>query len=164
MTDQTVTNAVETPTTLTVLSAPAVRTFTQEEVDKLLGQRLYEERAKYADYAELKSKAEKHDELEQMIEDAKTKNTELQSKIDSLQRDIDIGNIRKKVSAETGIPADLLTGETEESCKTQAEAMIKWRSSQVPNYPSVKDGGEIVNVSGGATRDQFAAWFENALH
>lgn len=158
MPEETVNNiTVGTPT-------PAPRTFTQEEVDKLLGQRLYEERAKYADYAELKSKAEHHDELEQKMKDANSKIAELQSKADALQHNIDIGNIRKKVSAETGIPMDLLTGETEESCKSQAEAMIKWRESHVPNYPNVKDGGEVTNVSGSSTRDQFAAWFESSLH
>ena len=157
MAEQTVTNI-----TPTAEEKPTIRTFTQEEVDKLLGQRLYEERAKYADYAELKSKAANHDELEQKYKDANSKNAELQSMVDSLQRNIDIGNIRKKVSAETGIPLDLLTGDTEESCKSQAEAMIKWRESQAPNYPSVKDGGEVTKFAGGTTRDQFAAWFESS--
>ena len=158
MPEETVNNiTVGTPT-------PTPRTFTQEEVDKLLGQRLYEERAKYADYAELKSKAEHHDDLEQKFKDANAKISELQSRADALQHSIDIGNIRKKVSAESGIPVDLLTGETEESCKAQAEAMIKWRESHVPNYPNVKDGGEVTNVTGGSTRDQFAAWFESSRH
>lgn len=146
----------------TAETQPEIRTFTQEEVDKMIGARLYEERAKYADYAELKSKAERHDELEQKMKDANSKIAELQSKADALQHNIDIGNIRKKVSAETGIPMDLLTGDTEESCKSQAEAMIKWRGAHVPNYPNVKDGGEVTNVSGGSTRDQFAAWFESS--
>lgn len=143
---------------------PTIRTFTQDEVDKMIGARLYEERAKFADYAELKSKAERHDELEQKFKDANSRIAELQSRADALQHNIDIGNIRKKVSAESGIPVDLLTGETEESCKAQAEAMIKWRESHVPNYPNVKDGGEVTNVTGGSTRDQFAAWFESSRH
>ena len=158
MAEETVTNAVEeTP-------EKTVRTFTQEEVDKFLGQRLYEERAKYADYAELKSKAANHDAMEKSYQEATARNTELEAKIAELQRSIDIRNARTKVSAEFGIPADLLTGDTEEDCKTQAEAMIKWRESQAPKYPNVKDGGEVTNVSSGSTRDQFAAWFEASRH
>ena len=73
MPEETVNNiTVGTPT-------PTPRTFTQEEVDKLLGQRLYEERAKYADYAELKSKAEHHDDLEQKFKDANAKISELRN-------------------------------------------------------------------------------------
>lgn len=40
-------------------------------------------------------------------------------------KDIDIDQIREKVSKETGVPVELLTGEDEETCRKQAEAIMK---------------------------------------
>lgn len=69
-------------------------------------------------------------------------------------------DLREKVSKDTGVPASLLTAETEEACKTQAEAIKAFSAQQAkPNsgYPYVKDGGEVRTPASGATRDQFAA-------
>ena len=41
------------------------RTFTQEEVDKLIGERLFREREKYADFETYKEKAAKYDAAEE---------------------------------------------------------------------------------------------------
>lgn len=87
----------------------------------------------------------------------------LQSQLDALQNNINIRDARDRVSAETGVPARLLTGQTEEDCKTQADAILQWHGAQ-PKYPSGKDGGEGHDFSGGATRDQFAQWAESALN
>ena len=40
------------------------RTFTQAEMDAIIGDRLNRERKKYADYEDIKAKAAKFDELE----------------------------------------------------------------------------------------------------
>lgn len=137
---------------------PEARTFTQEEVDKMIGARIYEERSKYADYAEVKAKAEKYDALEGESKKAKETIGELSGKISVLQREIETRNAREKVSAETGVPASLLTGETEEACKTQAEAILNWKGPR-QNYPDAHDAGEVNGFSGGKTRDQFADWY-----
>lgn len=82
---------------------------------------------------------------------------------DALQRDIDTRNARDKVSAETGVPTSLLTGDTEEACKTQADAILKWRGDQ-PKYPSGAGvGGDPPAGGGGSTREQFAEWASAAL-
>lgn len=72
----------------------------------------------------------------------------LQGQIAALQKDINTRNARDKVSADTGVPANLLTGDTEESCKAQADAILAWRGAQ-PKYPSTKDGGEPPAGGGG---------------
>ena len=69
---------------------------------------------------------------------------------DALQKTIDTRNTRDKVSADTGVPASLLTGETEEACKAQADAILAWRGQQ-PKYPESHDGGEVNTQSGGAS-------------
>lgn len=87
----------------------------------------------------------------------------LQGQITALQKDIDTRNARDKVSADTGVPASLLTGETEEACKAQADAILKWHGDQ-PKYPgSAGVGGEPEASGGGATRDQFADWATTVL-
>lgn len=136
------------------------KTFTQTDVDKIVGDRLQRERSKYSDYEALKEKAGKYDEI---VESGKTelqKVTEraeaLQTELDSMKKAEAVRKIKTKVATETGIPAHLLTGETEEACREQAEAI---KAFAKPAYPVIKDGGEVQNVKGQSTRDQFAEWF-----
>ena len=56
------------------------RTFTQDELNKVVADRLARERAKYADYDELKGKAAKFDEAEEASK------TELQRAVDTSHR------------------------------------------------------------------------------
>lgn len=73
-------------------------------------------------------------------------------------------DLREKVSKDTGVPASLLTAETEEACKTQAEAIKSFAGSAKPaGYPGLPDGGEVRTPSSGATRDKFAAWFNDNM-
>ena len=104
------------------------------------------ERAKFADYDALKEKAQKFDEYEDAnkteLQKAQEKTQALQAQIDAYQKAETVRSIREKVSAETGVPANLLRAETEEECREQAEELLKWR----PNtYPDVRDGGEPMN-------------------
>ena len=55
----------------TQTAAQPERTFTQAEMDAIIGDRLNRERQKYADYAELKAKALKFDEAENASRAAK---------------------------------------------------------------------------------------------
>lgn len=97
------------------------------------------EAAKYADYDDVKNQR------------------------DALQKDIDTRNTRDRVAAATGVPASLLTGETEEACKAQAEALTKWKGTgESRNYPDTHNGGEPGSTGGGTTAEQFAAWFKEA--
>lgn len=74
-------------------------------------------------------------------------------------------DLREKVSKDTGVPASLLTGETEDACKSQAEAIkIFADTSKTPGYPGLKDGGEVHPPASGATRDKFATWFNENMN
>ena len=139
---------------------PETSTFTQEQVDAIVADRLKRERAKYADYDDLKAKATKFDEMEEAEKTELQKATEkadaLQAQLDQITKSNKVRDLRMKVSKETGVPYDLLSGEDEESCKTQAEAILKFAN---PNgYPKVKDSGEPSHVSGKKTRDLFKDW------
>ena len=109
------------------------RTFTQSEMDAIIRDRLARERGKYADYDAVKAKAEQFDaaqeadrsELQRALERA----TELQTQEDAMNR----------ANAVRAVPAGLLSGESEEDCTAQAQAILEFAR---PGYPSVRDGGE----------------------
>lgn len=136
------------------------KTFTQDELNAIVNERLKREREKYPDYAALKEKAEKYDKYE---EESKTEIQKMTEKADRLQKELDdikhaesLREIRAKVAKETGVPENLLSGATEEDCKAQAEAI---KAFAKPTYPSVRDGGEPGGNPGVTTAQQFADWF-----
>lgn len=139
------------------------KTFTQDELNAILNDRLKREREKHADYAALKEKADRLDKLEEASKSEIQKMTEkaerLQKELDEIKQAENIREIRSKVAKETGIPENLLTGSTEEDCTAQAEAI---KAFAKPAYPTLRDAGEATGaVSGGSTAAQFAEWFNN---
>lgn len=145
------------------------RTFTQEEVNAIVEGRIAKERAKLADYEELKAKASKLDEIEEAkkteLQKANEKNEALQKQIDDLTKATELRNIREKVAKETGVPTSLLSAETEDECKAQAEAILAFADNKpASGYPTVRDGGEVRNIeSKKSVQDQFADWFTSSL-
>lgn len=143
----------------------ANKTFTQQELDAIIGERLSREREKYADYDSLKDKAAKFDQLEEAskseLQKAQEQAAEFKATAENLKNEIATRNAREKIATEKGVPAYLLTGATEEECTKQAEALLEWGGKQ-KKYPNVKDSGEV-HGSNVKTRDQFADWFNNSL-
>lgn len=144
----------------TVVQENETRTFTQEEVDAIVGDRLKRERAKYAGYEDYKAKAERLDAIEEAnkseLERATERVTALQTELDGIKRSNALREMRGRVATETGVPASLLTAETEDDARKQAEDIIAFAR---PSYPSVRDGGEVRNAGKSTTRQQFADWF-----
>lgn len=142
------------------------KTFTQSELDQIIGERLKREREKYPDYDALKEKAAKLDQIE---EDAKTELQKAQEKAEKLEAELsamkhadEVRAIRDKVAQTTGVPASLLTGETEEACNEQATGILSFKSSN--GYPTIKDGGEVQKTVEGSTKQQFAEWANQAFN
>ena len=142
-----------------------VKTFTQDEVNAIVADRLSRERAKYTDYDDLKDKASKYAEFEESQKTELQKATEKAQKFEAELKEIKRANelkaIREKVSTETNVPTHLLTAETEEDCLAQAKAIIEYAK---PNaYPTLKDSGEVNNMSGTSAADMFADWFNQTM-
>ena len=142
------------------------KTFNQAELDTIISDRLKREREKFADYEALKEKAAKLDALEEASKTELQKATEraekLESELTQMKKAEEIRQIRDKVATSTGVPANLLSGETEEACTEQAKAIMSFKSSA--SYPTIKDGGEPLNTVKGSTRQQFAEWANEALN
>lgn len=150
----------------TNVTEQAEKTFTQAELDQIIADRLKRERDKYPDYDSLKEKAARLDQIE---EDAKSELQKAQEKAEKLQAELsamrhqeEVRSIRDRVAQTTGVPASLLTGDTEEACTEQAAGILSFKSST--GYPVVKDGGEIQKTVEGSTRQQFAEWASEALN
>lgn len=136
------------------------KTFTQAELNQIVQERLQREREKYADYESMKEKANRLDQIE---EDAKSELQKAQEKAEKLQAELsavkhaeEIRTIRDKVAQATGVPANLLSGETEDLCTEQANAILSFKSSTP--YPTVKDGGEVQINNKLDPRSAFKDW------
>lgn len=142
------------------------RTFTQDEVNAIVGKRLAEEKGKYADYDVLKAKADKFDEAEEKnkteLEKATERANNLEAELTALKKADEVRTMRENVANETGIPVHLLTGATEDECKAQAEAIKAF--AQPGGYPKVKDGGEMPKPNNGSTKQQFADFMGQILN
>lgn len=148
--------------------ATDTKTFTQAELDAVVKDRLKREREKYSDYDDLKAKAAKFDEAEEANKTELQKVTErakaLEDELNGLKEAEKLRTMRAEVAKETGIPANLLTGSTEDECKAQAEAIKAFAQPQ--GYPKVRDSSglsvQTSSVANGATtKAQFKDWFES---
>lgn len=138
------------------------KTFTQEEVNGIVNDRLARERKKYEgiDLAELKRKAAEFDRIEESnkseLDRANEKAASLQAELDSIKKANELKTMRELVAEKTGVPANLLTAEDEDSCMEQAKAI---KAFAVPEgYPTVRDGGEPQNMTKSTAREEFARW------
>lgn len=123
----------------------AERTFTQAEMEAIIGERLKRERSKYADYAEVKAKAAKFDEAEQAnkseLQKAVEERDKLRTELEKLQAEAARAEQVAKVAAEQGVDAALLSrmaGDVEENA-----AFLKKQLENKPKYEAVHDGGEV---------------------
>lgn len=145
--------------------APAenARTFTQQELDAIVGDRLKRERAKYADYGELAEKARAYDaaqeasksELQKAVERAERAEAELTRMREDAQRAQDVA----RIAAEKGVDAEVLArmgGDVSENAEWLAQ-----RAKAESKYPTLRDGGEKTpRKPAKDTGDEFAEWFK----
>ena len=145
------------------------KTFTQDEVNQIVQERLFKERKKYGEVDIDALKADTEALKGQLTESATKLSQEteradkLQAELDEIKKANDIRAIREKVAKESNIPADLLHGEDEETCKAEAEKLVEF--ARPKGYPTVKDGGEVMApVVKKSTKEQFAEWMGDALN
>ena len=96
------------------------------------------------------------------LEKAAKRVADLEAELSGVKAAEKLRVLREAISGETGVPAALLTGETEDDCKAQAQAILAF--ARPSTYPAIQDGGEIHTPAGGSTRDQFSDWLQNQLN
>lgn len=141
------------------------KTFTQDEVNEIVEKRLWNERKKYENYEALKEKAEKFDELEaasmseleKMTKRAEAAEAELNRKKEAEK----VREIRDRVAAEMKVPANLLTGATEEECRGQAQGILDF--AKPAGYPQVRTAPAKVPAGNRSPRDAFAEYMTEVM-
>lgn len=130
----------ETPTQ----GAPAEKTFTQSEMDAILGDRLKRERAKYADYNDLKAKAAKFDEAEAAskseLEKAVEERDKYKARVDELENEKARAAEVAEAARKHGVDAELLarmSGDVDENA-----AFLKAQMDGAQKHGKVPDKGE----------------------
>ena len=91
------------------------------------------------------------------VEELTTKATSLETELNALKASNAIRDMRDKVSKATGVPASLLTGETEEDCTAQAQGIVDFAKPSA--YPVIRDGGEVSATQKATPKDAFVDWF-----
>lgn len=121
------------------------RTFTQEQVDRIVQERLARAKAQPpADYEELRAKAAKYDEAQEAakseLERANERASRAEAALEEANARMAHDALVAKVSGETGVPAALLHGSTEEELSASAAAVTEYVEAQRPGYPRDKGG------------------------
>ena len=122
------------------------KTFTQEDVDKIVSDRLARERAKFEGYEDYKSRAEKAEELSQKL-------TEQTSRADAAE----LKALRTSVSAEHGVPLSALTATSEEDLTAQAKELLEWRGTPAAVKRETNSSGNSNAESGMSVKEQAVA-------
>lgn len=107
------------------------RTFTQQEVNRMVGDARQKERAKYSDYADLKAQAEAHADYDDVVAER-----------DRLRAAKERSALVAKVATASGVPVALvamLDGADEETLAAQAAEVAK--AIKAKAYPNVDDNG-----------------------
>lgn len=125
--------------------ATAGKTFTQAEMDAIIGDRLARERAKYADYNEVKAKAAKYDEAEEAnkteLQKAVEERDKFKAELDKLNAEKEHAKAVAQAANKYGVDSSLLarmSGDVEENA-----AYLKETMANTQKYGQVKDGGEV---------------------
>ena len=95
------------------------------------------------------------------LKEAKDAIANLTNELNGMKHAEAVRQVREKVSGEKKVPASLLTGETEESCTAQADAILAFAKSG--GYPAVHDGGEVGKGTATTAREKFAEWAKDYL-
>lgn len=134
------------------------KTFTQDEVNELMGKVRRETREKYADYDELSKKAKAYDEAQEAakseLEKAQEAAAAAKAEADALRAEKAHAQLVAKVSAATGVPADLISGDDEETMTANAKAIAEYAKKASTEAPA--DKGGAARRGGKSTADLFA--------
>lgn len=133
------TDADTTPASTTPETDSKNLTFSQAEFDKVIDQRLARERAKYADYDDLKTAAQKAaDEKKTELERLSGERDDFKGKAETVAHE----NLRLRVGLEKGLPKefiDRLQGDTKDALEADADVLLKY--AKAPSIGSGFDGG-----------------------
>jgi archaellum component FlaD/FlaE len=145
----------------------SLTSFTQEQVNSIVGKARQEERAKYAEFDKYKAAFEELEERKQAemseLDKANKALAEAQAKVASYESAQQREAWRKEVSETTGVPEAVLTAATKEEMEEQAKALGGYFKGGKGGGFVESDGFAPTSSAGNATRDLFADAIEDLL-
>lgn len=102
----------------------------QEDFDKAIQARIARERSKFADYDEVKARADKLAEIEEANKTEAERTAERLAAAEKRNAELVTKATRAEVAAAKGVPIDLLSGSTKEELEAAADALIAFRGEQ----------------------------------
>lgn len=132
----------------------------QEELDRIIQNRLDRERKRFADYDEIKAKAEKLAEIEESQKSEAEKATARAEAAERRSQELELKALRAEVANDKGVPASLLSGSTLDELEQSADALIEFRGEQKksPKSESLSrvNRNDVKPTNGEAFADQLA--------
>lgn len=133
----------------------------QEQLNAILADRLRRERSKFGDYAELKAKAARLDDIEQASKTELEKATEANVKLAAELEALKLTQLRTEIAVEKGLApsaARFLTGTTREQIEADVNDLVKLAGTTPKpapgSVPGIGNAPETRNLS---IRDQISA-------
>jgi hypothetical protein len=146
----------------------------QDELNKIISERVARERAKFADYTDLKSKAAKFDELDQASKTEQERLTERLAAAEARAAETESRALRLEVASENGLTptqAKRLVGSTREELEADAKELLetfKPASTEDDSTETVTESLDLGIRSGSpkkgkSTADLFAAAIDGSF-
>lgn len=122
----------------------------QDELNRLIGDRINSVKSKFADYDDLKAKASQLDEIEQANKSELDKERERAEAAEKRATAAERSSLQTRVATEFGVPLEVVHGDDEEQMRQSAQKVLEWRDSGKKSPPPPKslksgssgDGGE----------------------
>ncbi|MFL0711666.1 MAG: DUF4355 domain-containing protein [Microcella pacifica] len=136
----------------------------QEDFDKAIQARIARERAKIPkDYDELKAKAERLAQIEESQKTEAEKQAERLAEIERENAELKTAKLRAEVAAGKGVPADLLSGSTQEELEAAADKILAWRGEQSSSSGVADKEGRSPSGKSTGPAEDFAAFITQQL-
>lgn len=127
----------------------------REELDRIIGDRLARERARYSDYEDLKKKAAAYDKAEDEKKTAEQRAadrlTDLEAKTAAAEARAaaaEAAALRAEIAADKGVPADFLTGTDRTDIEKRAKALLEWKNGTGPASGGLGPGARNPRANG----------------
>ena len=127
----------------------------REELDRIIGDRLARERARYSDYEDLKKKAAAYDKAEDEKKTAEQRAADrladLEAKTAAAEARAaaaEAAALRAEIAADKGVPADFLTGTDRTGIEKRAKALLEWKNGTGPASGGLGPGARNPRANG----------------
>lgn len=103
------------------------RSYSEEDVNRIVKERLARERAKHSDYDDMKRKAGEADTLQSELDKSKAETEDLRAKVAQAEHERQLAGIRSTIASKYGIndPTVLAVGDDEEQIDAYAQKLMK---------------------------------------